>query len=75
MVQWSGGKICDGTWVIPGKVRKCWKEGEGVEVLWDVMPDADMPACRDKVDLNQNKRNKDILDAWRIDLGEYKYGV
>ena len=70
-------RICDGTWVIPGKVRKCWKEGEAVEVFWDAIPDADidMPACRDRVALNPNKWNKDDIDAWRMDLGEYKYSV
>lgn len=76
--RWCSGvveRICDGTWVIPGKVRKCWKEGEAVEVFWDAIPDADMPACRDKVALNPNKWNKDVIDAWRMDLGEYNYGV
>jgi len=65
----------DGTWVIPGRARKCWEEGEAVEVFWDAIPDADMPACRDKVALNPNKWNKDIIGAWRMDLGEYNYGV
>ena len=76
--RWCSGvveRICDGTWVIPGKMRKCWKEGEAVEVFWDVIPDADMPACRDKMALNPNKWNKDDIDAWRMDLGEYNYGV
>ena len=76
--RWCSGvveRICDGTWVIPGKARKCWKEGEAVEVFWDAIPDADMPACRDKVALNPNKWNKDVIDAWRMDLGEYNYGV
>ena len=76
--RWCSGvveRICDGTWVIPGKVRKCWKEGEAVEVFWDAIPDADMPACRDNVALNPNKWNKDVIDAWRMDLGEYNYGV
>ena len=76
--QWCCGaveRICDGTWVIPGRARKCWKEGEAVEVFWDAMPDADMPACRDRVALNPNKWNKDDIDAWRMDLGEYNYGV
>jgi hypothetical protein len=34
-----------------------------------------MPACRDKVALNPNKWNKDGIGAWRMDLGEYNYGV
>jgi len=62
--RWCSGvvqRICEGTWVIPGKMRKCWKEGEAVEVFWDVIPDADMPACRDKVALNPNKWNKDHM--------------
>ena len=77
--RWCSGvveRICDGTWVIPGKMRKCWKEGEAVEIFWDAIPDAsDMPACRDKVALNPKKWNKDVIDAWRMDLGEYNYGV
>lgn len=76
--RWCCGaveRICDGTWVIPGRARKCWKEGEAVEVFWDAIPDADMPACRDRVALNPNKWNKDDIDAWRMDLGEYNYGV
>ena len=59
-------------------MRKCWKEGEAVEVVfWDAIPGADMPVCRcrDKVPLNPNKWNKDVVDAWRMDLGEYDYGV
>ena len=76
--RWCGGvveKICDGTWVITGKMRKCWKVGEAVEVLWDKIPDAGLPACRARVALNPNKWNKDGIDAWRMDLGEYDYGV
>ena len=77
--RWCSGvveRICDGTWVIPGKMRKCWKEGEGVEIFWDAIPDAsDMPVCRDKVALNPKKWNKEVIDAWRMDLGEYNYGV
>ena len=76
--RWCSGvveRICDGTWVIPGKCRKCWKEGEAVEVFFDAIPDADTPACREKVALNPNKWNKDVIDAWRMDLGEYNYGV
>ena len=76
--RWCSGvveRICDGTWVITGRMRKCWKEGEAVEVLWDAIPDADMPACREKVALNPNKWNKDGIGAWRMDLGEYNYGV
>ena len=78
---WCSGvaeRICEGTWVITGKMRKCWKEGEAVEVVfWDAIPGADMPVCRcrDKVPLNPNKWNKDVVDAWRMDLGEYDYGV
>ena len=58
-------------------MRKCWKKSEAVEVFWDAIPDADppMPACRDKVALNPNKWNKDGIGAWRMDLGEYNYGV
>ena len=78
--RWCSGvveRICDGTWVIPGKMRKCWKKGEAVDVFWDAIPDTDppMPACRDKVALNPNKWNKDGIGAWRIELGEYNYGV
>lgn len=76
--RWCSGvveRICDGTWVIPGKCRKCWKEGEAVEVFFDAIPNADTPACREKVALNQNKWNKDVIGAWRMDLGEYNYGV
>ena len=65
--RWCSGVveiICDGTWVIPGKMRICWKEGEAVEIFWDARPDAsDMPACRDKVALNPKKWNKDGIDA------------
>ena len=34
--RWCSGvveRICDGTWVIPGKVKKCRKEDEAVEVF------------------------------------------
>ena len=50
--RWCGGvveKNCDGTWVITGKMRKCWKVGEAVEVFWDKIPDAGLPACRARV--------------------------
>ena len=78
--RWCSGaveRICAGTGVIPGRARKCWKEGEAVEVFWDAIPDVEppIPACRDKVGLNPNKWNKDDIDAWRMDLGEYNYGV
>ena len=76
--RWCSGiveRICDGTWVITGRMRKCWKEGEAVEVFWDAIPDADMSACREKVALNPHKWNKDGVGAWRMDLGEYNYGV
>ena len=78
--RWCSGvveRICDGTWIIPGRARKCWKEGEAVEVFWDAIEDTEppMPACRSMVALNPNKWNKDGIDAWRMDLGEYNYGV
>ena len=40
--RWCCGaveRICDGTWVIPGRAMKYWKEDEAVEVFWDAMPD------------------------------------
>ena len=77
-LRWCSGvveRICDGTWVIPGRARKCWNEGEAVEVFFDAIPDADMVACREKVALNTRKWNKDCDGAWRMDLGEYNFGV
>jgi len=53
--RWCSGvveRICDGTWVIPGRMRKCWKENEAVEVFWDAIPEADAPACRAQVALD-----------------------
>ena len=76
--RWCSGvveRICDGTWVIPGRMRKCWKENEAVEVFWDAVPEADAPACRAQVALDPNKWNKDGIGAWRMDLGDYNYGV
>ena len=77
-LRWSNGvveRICDGTWKILGRARKCWKYGEAAELLWDAIPDADMPACRDKVALDARKWNKDVAGAWRMDLGDYNYGM
>ena len=76
--RWCSGvveRICDGTWVIPGRMRKCWNENEAVEVFWDAVPEADAPACRAQVALDPKKWNKDGIGAWRMVLGEYNYGV
>ena len=77
-LRWCSGvveRICDGTSVVPGRARKCWNEVEAAEVFWDAIPDADMVACREKVALNTRKWNKDCDGAWRMDLGEYNFGV
>ena len=34
-------------WIIPGKRRKCYKEGETAKVYWDVIPDADVDTDTD----------------------------
>jgi hypothetical protein len=46
--HWCRGvveRVCDDTWVKSGKRRQCYKAGEAAEVLWDEIPDADMPVC------------------------------
>ena len=44
-------------------------------MLWDAIPDADLPARRDKVALDARKWNKDIAGTRRMDLGDYNYGI
>ena len=42
-VLWMGGTVeilSDGTWLMPGARKKCYKEGEAEEVYWDAVPEA-----------------------------------
>ena len=54
---------------------KCYKEGEAAEVLWDVIPEVNMPHSRSIEPFNPRKWNKHIPHAWRKDLGDIDYGV
>ena len=67
--------MCDDTWVKVGKQRQCYKAGEVAEVLWDEIPDADMPVSRTQEPFDPRKWNKNCTKGWRIDLGIYEYGV
>ena len=69
-------RLCDGSWIIPGHPRKRWKVAEAAEICWDAMPDANIDEpFRDKVEMNPKNWNKDCVGAWRMDLGDYDYGV
>ncbi len=39
--------------------------GEAAEVLWDEIPDADMPVCRTKEHFDPQKWNKKL--HWRVE--------
>ena len=77
--RWCCGvieRLCDGSWIIPGHPRKRWKVAEAAEICWDAMPDANIDEpFRDKVEMDPKNWNKDCIGAWRMDLGDYDYGV
>ena len=68
-------RICDGTWVMPGKRAKCYEKGKAAEVLWDYIPDIGLSACRSIEPFEPQKWNQDCLGAWRRDLGGINYGI
>ena len=45
-------RMCDGTWINPGNMRQCYKEGESVEVFWDAIPEFNIEASRSVEPLN-----------------------
>ncbi len=78
LVVWCGGvveEVCDGTWIIPGKRSKCYNEGEAAKVLWDAIPDANLPSGHTIEPFAERKYNKNCDGAWRMDIGEIDYGL
>ena len=68
-------EVCDGTWIIPGKRSKCYNEGEAAKVLWDAIPDANLPSGHTIEPFVERKYNKNCDGAWKMDIGEIDYGL
>ena len=67
-LRWFGSvveTIRDGTWVKPGKRRKCFKENKASFVFWDAVPEADYPASHSIEPFDEKKRNKNCDGSWR----------
>ncbi len=68
-------KDYDDTWVKSGKRRQCYKTGEAAEVLRDEIPDADIRVSRTREPFDPLKWNKKCIGGWRINLGDFDYGL
>ena len=76
---WMSGTIKevsgDGNWLVSARARtKCFAKGEAADVDWDPVQSANYKGGLSRVELKPRLWNKDVLGAWRKDIGEVDYG-
>ena len=75
-LRWCSGiveRVCDKTWINPGKRRQCYKGGEAAEVFWDEMPECNMDASIYIEPFISRLWNKNENLGWRMYIGDISY--
>ena len=64
----------NGTWLIPGKRKKCYKKIEAANVSWDAVEEANCPQCKSIEEFCSKKFNKDCKGGRGKEM-EVNYGI
>ena len=76
--RWCAGEVkdvSDGTWVIAEHRSKTWKENEAASVIWDPVPEANIPKLTTVEKFAENMWNKNVIGAWRMEIKDIDYGL